>query len=195
MARRFSAAMLVLSLAFLGLVHTAQAQTPSPQPAATQLPCPAGVTVNVTPPDALAPTTVNVTLTPAQPVKAASFADPNSLHVHYFIDTLATPSGSVIPAGDPKIIHSGTLTQDLGPLTAGTHTVTVVLGQLSHTACDARGSTTFIVGQLAAAPVAPKSGNAGLASSSTSALVVVLLVAVATAIVIAARFWTPRNKG
>jgi len=194
MARRFGAAMLLLSLALFSLVRTAQAQTPSPQPVATQLPCPAGVTVNVTPPDAIAPTTVNVTLTPAQPIKAASFADPNSLHVHYFIDTLATPSGSVIPAGDAKIIHSGSLTQDLGPLTAGMHTVTVVLGQLSHTACDARGSTTFIVGQIAAQVAPPKSGNAGLASSSTSALVIVVLVAVTVAIVIGARFWTPRNK-
>ncbi len=193
MARRFGAAMLLLSLALFGLVRTAHAQTP--QPIATQLPCPSGVTVTVTPPDALAPTTVNVTLAPAQPVKAASFADPNSLHVHYFIDVLPTPAGAVIPSNDAKIIHSGVLTQDVGPLSAGMHTVTVVVGQLNHTACDARGSATFIVGQTAAQVAPPKSGNAGLAESSTSALVVVVLVAVAAAIVIGARFWTPRKRG
>jgi hypothetical protein len=189
MVRRIGLATLVMGIALCALAPSARAQTPTPQ-----LPCPTGVTVNVSAPEAAAPMTVSVSLTPAQPIKAASFADPNSLHVHYFVDTLATAAGSVIPAGDPKIIHSGTLTQDLGQLTAGTHTVTVVLGQLNHTACDARGSTTFIVGQLAAAPVAPKSGNAGLASSSTSALVVVLLVAVAAGVVIAARLWTPRNR-
>jgi hypothetical protein len=191
---RFIAAVLLVSVAFLGLVRTAQAQTPSPQPVATQLPCPTGLSVNVTPPDAAAPTTVNVTLTPAQPLKAASFADPNSLHVHYFIDVLPTPAGTVIPSNDPKIIHSGALTQDLGPLSAGMHTVTVVVGQLNHTACDARGSSTFIVGQVAAQVAPPKSGNAGLASSSSSALVVVLLVGVTAAVVVAARYWSPRNK-
>lgn len=174
----------------LGVTRVAAQATPAPAQAA----CPAGVTVNVAPPTVAAPTTVSVTLTPPQNVKAASAGDPQSLHLHYFIDALPTPAGTVIPSNDPQIIHSGSLTQDLGTLTAGTHTVTVVVGQFNHAACEARGSATFIVGQSAGAPTAPKSGNAGLSGSSTSALVVVLLVAVAVAVVVAARLWTPRNR-
>ena len=196
MLRRLVSLLLVLtfaSSAALAAVSSASAQTPTPT-AAAQAACPTGVTVNVAPPTAAAPTTLTVALTPPQNIKAATTADPQSLHLHYFVDSLPTAAGSVVPAGDPKIIHSGSLTQDVGPLTAGTHTVTVVVGQLNHTACEARGSATFIVGQAAGAPVAPKSGNAGLAGASSSALVVVLLVGVAIAVVVAARLWTPKNR-
>lgn len=198
MLRRIVSLLLVLSFASvtaLAAVSSAAAQTPTPTGTAlAQAACPAGVTVNVAPPTAAAPTTLTVTLTPPQNIKAASTADPQSLHLHYFVDSLPTAAGSVVPAGNPQIVHSGSLTQDVGPLTSGTHTVTVVVGQLNHTACEARGSATFIVGQAAGALVAPKSGNAGLAGASGSALVVVLLVGVAIAVVVAARLWTPKNR-
>ena len=198
MMRRFASLLIVLSLASataLAAVSTASAQTPTPTgtPPA-QAACPTGVNVAVAPPTAAAPTTVSVTLTPAQPIKAASAGDPQSLHLHYFVDSIPTAAGTVIPSNDPAIVHSGSLTQDLGALTSGTHTVTVVEGQFNHAACEARGSATFIVGAAAGAPTAPKSGNAGLAGSSSSALVVVLLVAVAVAVVVAARLWTPKNR-
>jgi len=197
MLRRFASLLLVLALATsagLASVATASAQTPSPTPAA-QAACPSGVNVAVAPPTAAAPTTVNVTLTPPQTIKAASAGDPQSLHLHYFVDSIPTAAGAVVPSNDPSIIHSGALTQDLGSLTSGTHTVTVVVGQFNHAACEARGTATFIVGAAAGGPTAPKSGNAGLAGSSSSALVVVLLVAVAVAVVVAARLWTPKNRG
>ena len=199
MLRRFASLLLVLALASsaaLASAATARAQTPSPTPAApAQAACPSGVNVAVAPPTAAAPTTVSVTLTPPQNVKAASAGDPQSLHLHYFVDSIPTAAGTVVPSNDPTIIHSGSLTQDLGALTSGTHTVTVVVGQFNHAACEARGAATFIVGAAAGAPTAPKSGNAGLAGSSSSALVVVLLVAVAVAVVVAARLWTPKNRG
>ena len=72
----------------------------------------------------------------------ATTGDFSSFHLHYFIDTPAAGAGSSIPTTDPKIIHSASTTQDLGALAAGTHTVTAVLGQLSHVACDARATVT-----------------------------------------------------
>ncbi len=164
----------------LGAAPVAFGQTPT-----ALAPCPTGVTLTVSSPVSAAPTTVSVVLQPAQNIKAAVQADPASLHVHYFIDTDPTPAGKTVPSGDPKIIHSGLLTQDLGPLSAGPHTVWVVLGQLDHTACTTRGVVTFnyapqaapaarAAAQAPAAPTAatplpivtpPSTGDAGLATS------------------------------
>ncbi|TAK79363.1 MAG: DUF4399 domain-containing protein, partial [Dehalococcoidia bacterium] len=118
----------------MAALDNASAQTPAA--------CPTGVTLAVAPPTAAAPTTVTVAVTPAQNIKPASAADATSFHLHYFIDTPAAAAGTVIPTGDPKIVH-GTTTQDLGALAAGSHTVVAVLGQLNHTACDARATVTF----------------------------------------------------
>ena len=90
-----------------------------------------------------------------------------------------------------SLFSLGVQSQDFPPK----KTVTVVVGQFNHAACEARGTATFIVGAAVGGPTAPKSGNAGLAGSSSSALVVVLLVAVAVAVVVAARLWTPKNRG
>lgn len=170
---------------------TASAQTPGA--------CPTGVTLTVAAPTAAAPTTVNVTVTPAQNIKPASAADATSFHLHYFVDTPATAAGGVIPTGDPKIIHSGTTTQDLGALAPGSHTVTVVLGQLSHTACDARGSVTFTTVATVvpiAAPAAPaKTGNAGLAGEGESSILVVgSLMGVAVLLTAGARKIASRRR-
>jgi len=167
------AALIVSSIAFLAqdVRVAAQTATATPTPTATAVSpaaCPTGATLVVSAPTPGAPTTVSVVVTPTSlNIKAASAADPTSFHLHYFIDTTASAAGTVIPAGDPKIIHSGTLTQDLGALTAGSHTVTVVLGQFTHTACETRSSVTFTVAANAAPGTiisgsVPTSGGFGL---------------------------------
>ncbi len=137
-----------------------------------QAPCPTGGTLTVGAPSASAPTTVSVTIAPPLGnLKAASAGDPQSLHVHYFIDAPAPAAGTAIPTGNPAIIHSGTLTQDLGALSAGSHTVVVVVGQLNHTACPLRGQVTFTSSAQAAAAVSPpKTGSGGLLGQTTEAV-------------------------
>lgn len=137
------------------------AQTPGP---VTLAACPSGVTLTVQPPTSSAPTVVSVQLSQTLNIKPASASDPTSLHLHYFIDTQPTAAGQTVPSGDPKIIHSGSTTQDLGTLSAGEHTVWVVVGQLNHTACEVRGSATFTT----VATAAPKTGDAGLAAPTNS---------------------------
>ncbi len=194
MSRWFRWLSLVVVLAMgipIASTSTASAQTPGA--------CPAGATLTVAAPTAAAPTTVNVTVTPAQNIKPTSAADATSFHLHYFVDTPATAAGGVIPSGDPKIIHSGTTTQDLGALAPGSHTVTVVLGQLSQTACDARASVTFTTVATAvpvAAPAAPaKTGNAGLAGEGGSSIMVVgSLIGVAVLLTAGARKIASRRR-
>jgi hypothetical protein len=164
-----------------------------PQRAVAQGQCPSGVTLVVRPPDAAAPTTVVASITP--PLGPLPISASERTHVHYFVDVPATPPGAVIPAANPRIIHTEALRQDLGLLTAGAHSITVVLGTGEHVACEARGSASFIVGQAQGAPKAPQTGNAGLAGSGATALTVVLLIGVAVAVVIAARLWTTRGGG
>ena len=114
--------------------------------------------------------------------------------MHYFIDTAATAAGTAVPTGDAKIIHSGSLTQDLGALTPGSHTVTVVLGQVTHVACETRGSVTFTVAAAAASPAAPKTGNAGLNSSSSVALPAFALLGLAFVLTAGARWTTSSSR-
>jgi hypothetical protein len=167
--------------------------TTSATPAPTVAPCPSGASLSVAAPTAASPTTVTVSVSPSTVnLKAGTSGDFSSFHLHYFIDTPAAAAGSSITTTDPKIIHSASTSQDLGALAAGTHTVTVVLGQLSHVACDTRASVTFTTtqaatptaaatGTSATAPTAPKTGNAGLIKSGNSAqlaLVALLTVAV-----------------
>jgi hypothetical protein len=180
----------------------ARAQTPTP----TTVPlaaCPTG-TLTVAAPTTAAPSTVTATIVPALTnLKAASAADAASVHLHYFVDTPATAAGSVVPVGDPKIIHSGTLTQDVGTLAAGSHTVVVVVGQLDHRACDLRGQVTFTAQAAATAtptaattpaatatvaPVTPPStGSGGLlgqASEATSSPLALAALALATVLAV-----------
>ncbi len=151
------------------------AQTPTATGTAVALaPCPTGGTLTVAAPSASAPSTVTVAIAPPLAnLKAASAADPTSLHVHYFIDTPAPAAGAAIPTGNPSIIHSGTLTQDLGALAAGSHTVVVVVGQLDHRACDLRGQVTFTTAAAQAAPTAavspPKTGTGGFLGQTSEA--------------------------
>jgi hypothetical protein len=160
------AAMSLVALAGLGGV--AHAQTPAP--------CPTGLTVAVAPPTAAAPTTVTVTLTPAVTIKSPADADPASYHLHYFVDTPAVDAGTLVPTGNPQIIHSISQAQDLGELAAGSHEVTVVLGQFNHSACEARGTATFTVAQ----PAPASAGNAGLTEGGGFPLGSVSVAALAT---------------
>lgn len=162
--------------------------TAAPTPAA----CPSGVTIAVAAPTAAAPTTVTVTITPPLNIKAPAAGDLTSFHVHYFIDTPATAAGTAVPTGNPQIIHSAALTQDLGALAPGTHTVTVVLGQISHVACEARGSVTFNV--AATAPVPPKTGTAGLLDGSDDIAAVFALLVAATMLTAGGRLATRRTQ-
>ena len=80
----------------------------------------------------------NVTLVwTAEGVKIVKAADAKELtegHFHVFVDTEPiTGADQVIPAGDPKIIHTGANTVELKELTPGEHTVTIVLGYSNHT--------------------------------------------------------------
>ncbi|MSQ36661.1 MAG: DUF4399 domain-containing protein [Dehalococcoidia bacterium] len=191
-----------VALTFAVATGVAQAQTPSPTAtvsptaAPTVAPCPTA-TVVVTAPTAAAPTTVSVAITPTLNVKPAADGDAASFHVHYFIDTPATAAGSVVPTDDAKIIHAAALTQNLGALAAGAHTVEVVLGQFNHTACAARGSVTFTVAATqaatAVAPSAPATGSAGLAGGSPAAATVLALFALATVLVGGSRLATGRR--
>ncbi|MEZ4553660.1 MAG: hypothetical protein AB7L91_04340 [Dehalococcoidia bacterium] len=167
--------------------------TASATAAATPAACPSGVTLVVAPPTSGAPTTVTVTLTPPQNIKGATAGDPTSYHLHYFIDTAATAAGQAIPTGNPKIIHSGSLTQDLGTLAPGSHTVTVVLGQLSHVACETRGSVTF---NVSAAPTAPKTGSGGLVATGggSDAAGAFALLAVAAMLTLSGRLATRQER-
>ncbi|MFN8639423.1 MAG: hypothetical protein U0360_08185 [Dehalococcoidia bacterium] len=156
----------------LGAGEHAGAQTPSATATAVaQAPCPTGGTLSVAAPSASAPSTVSVTIAPPLGnLKAASAGDPQSLHLHYFIDTPAAAAGAAIPTGNAAIIHSGTLTQDLGALGAGSHTVIVVVGQLNHTACALRGQVSFTTAaQVGAAVSPPKTGSGGLLAQTTEA--------------------------
>lgn len=170
----------ILALAGASGIASAQTPTATSQPLAA---CPTG-TLTVAAPTAAAPSTVSVTIAPPLAnLKAASAGDRASHHVHYFIDTPAPAAGTLIPTGNASIIHSGTLTQDLGTLAAGSHTVVVVVGQLDHRACDLRGQVTFTTSAAGAAAVTPpKTGNGGLlegAATSTSGLSLAALAATA----------------
>jgi hypothetical protein len=158
----------------LGGLALAQEPTPTAAPIAA---CPADVTLTVSPPAASAPTTVTVALSQEVNIKPATAGDPTSFHLHYFVDTDPVAAGQAIPTGNPKIIHSGSTTQDLGALSAGSHTVTVVLGQFNHTACAVRGSATFTV----AAPLPGSVGSGGYLDQSSSGSPIVTLVALASA--------------
>ena len=177
---------LLLPLAAVG--GTASAQTLAE--------CP-DVTVTVAAPTADAPMTVSVSIAPEIPIKPAADADPASYHLHYFVDTEAVAAGTLVPAGDPQVIHSAATSVDLGALTPGEHTVTVVVGQMDHTACDARGTVSFTVEEEVAsapAPAAPATGNAGLVpQTGSSVLAGMLLATVAIAGTVVARRVTARN--
>lgn len=187
-------------VAFVGAFAAAQTPTPTPTAVAFAA-CPTGVTF-VLAQQTAGSSTVVVTVTPTVLIKPAADGDPASFHLHYYVDKpIGTlKPGDAVPAGDTLIVHSGAMTLDR-KLAAGSHTVTVVLGQLVHQACDAArgnvvtGAATFTVAaaQATATPTpapaatpaatlvaaaAPKTGNAGLVGDVASPAAMALLVAI-----------------
>ena len=163
--------LVVVGMTLLGRPAHLSAQAPTP----TVAPCPTGAVLTIIPPQAVTPTTVTVTIDPPVNIKPVSANDPASLHLHYFIDVPATATGAVIPAGDPRVVHSGNTTQNLGTLEVGPHNLTVVLGQFDHTACSTRATLQLNIGQ-APAPVASKTADTELANANASAWLVVVLL-------------------
>lgn len=196
----------VLACAALGARETSavSAQTP---PAT----CPSNLSIAVTAPIAGGVTTpVTVVITPTLNLKAAAAQDPTSFHLHYYVDidpTKTLNQGIPIPTGDPKIIHSASLAQDIGPLGPGPHTVWVVVGQASHQACGTgsdgsivTASTTFNVPALSPAPpvggqpVPPSTGSGGVQARNTNPLMVATVIGVAAVLVATGRrISRPRN--
>ncbi len=124
------------------------------------------VTTKVTPPD------VNI--------KSPALGDLNSFHVHYFIDldpaTVIVP-GQPVPTGNPKIIHSASLTQSVADLPAGPHQVWVVAGRMNHVPCA--GGVQATVKFNAAAPKPPSTGDSIAPGDSGSSLLLAAGVAAA----------------
>src|SRR5438105_222705 len=68
-------------------------------------------------------------------VPAANSTKLDDLHLHYFLDESATPylgTGVPVPAGNPRIIHTAALQQAFDNVTAGSHTVVVMLSGNNH---------------------------------------------------------------
>ena len=152
--------------------------------------CPSGEVITVTAPSASAPTTVSVTVAPPVNLKPAKDAVADSFHLHYFVDidpATVVSAGQPVPTGNPKIIHSATTTQDVGALSAGKHTVWVVLGDVSHLTCSPMvvGSVSF---DVAAAATLPASGTGAADDSGTNwPLAALMLVLAGSALVGVAR--------
>src|SRR5690348_12921239 len=81
------------------------------------------------------PVTVSVQTSGAT-IKAPTDNDPAASHLHYFIDrdpaSVLRP-GEPIPSGQPDIIHSPDLNLQLPNLSAGRHTVWIVMSHNDHT--------------------------------------------------------------
>jgi hypothetical protein len=145
------------------------------------IPCASGEAITVTAPTASAPTTVSASVAPPVNLKAAKDAVADSFHLHYFVDidpsTVVQP-GQAVPTGNPKIIHSAATTQDGGTLSAGKHTVWVVLGDVNHTTCSPMvvGSVSFDV--AAAAAALPASGTGGDSGANGGYAIAMLVSAI-----------------
>lgn len=172
---------------------TTSTATATSTAAATPAPCPS-VTIAVAATPSGSGATVRVTVTPPVNLKPGPQGDLTSYHLHYFVDTEPVAAGTSIPLGNPKIIHTDATTQELAGLSAGSHTVTVVLGQVSHTACAARGSATFNVAAVTP-PLPPKTGNGGMVSSGNdNAYAAFALLSVAAMLTLSTRLATRRSK-
>lgn len=152
--------------------------TPTPAPATEPAQCPdMSLSASVT------GSTLTVKVDPANVnIKPAAQGDLTSFHLHYFMDldpaTIVVP-GQPIPVGNPKIIHSASLTQSVASLAPGQHTVWVVAARLNHVPCA--GGVMTSVSFTTSAPKPPATGDsvsAGRDGTATlfAAGVAVLLV-------------------
>ena len=152
--------LLALVIAVLG-IGAAQAMPASASPNAKQ--CPAGVTLSAT----ASGRTVTVSLSPGVNLKPAKDADPDSFHLHYFVDTdpaTVLQTGQQVPSGNPQIVHSAATTQEFKDLAAGLHRVWVVLGDVGHIPCSPLVVDDVVLTVTAAAAV-PATGTGAAAAS------------------------------
>jgi LPXTG-motif cell wall-anchored protein len=96
-----------------------------------------------------------------KPAKDATAKEEGHFHVLLDKDTVA--AGTPFPQGDPAIVHTANTEQTFDHLTAGNHTVTIVLGYSDHTPwqppVEAKVSFTIATGGQAP-PQLPKTGGA-----------------------------------
>jgi hypothetical protein len=125
-----------------------------------------------------------VTLVPANVnIKPPSAGDLTSFHLHYFVDldpaTVIVPGQPLPPPGaNPSIIHSPELSMTFPGLTAGDHTVWVVMGRVDHVPC-AGGVSAVVKFTVAAAPKPPATGTGAASGDDTSAYIWAILAGVA----------------
>jgi len=81
------------------------------------------------------PLPIDVAIEGVQLVKPDGDTSGRTGHLHAFVDKEPTP-GQPIPAGDPAIIHSATSPITINGLTAGEHTIWIVLGNGAHVPFD-----------------------------------------------------------
>lgn len=163
---------LVAGIMILGLLPSRAFAAPS------LIACPSGEAITVVAPTVSAPTTVSVTVAPPVNLKPAKDAVADSFHLHYFVDidpSTVVQAGQPVPTGNPKIIHSAATTQDAGALSAGKHTVWVVLGDVSHTTCTPMvvGSVSFDVKAAAALPA----GGTGVGDGGANGVAIPMFIA------------------
>jgi hypothetical protein len=81
------------------------------------------------------PLSITATVEGVQLVKADGDTSGRTGHLHAFVDKEPV-AGQAIPAGDPMIIHSATSPIVVNALTAGEHTIWVVVGNGVHVPFD-----------------------------------------------------------
>jgi hypothetical protein len=120
--------------------------------AATPAAAPAAVAVTITSPAEGATTGKDVTVTlHATGVRIAKSDGAKTEgvgHYHLFLDTDATPNGTVIPPGTAKVVHIGTgdSTYTFKNLPAGAHHIIAVIGYGDHSAMPGtRDTVNFVV--------------------------------------------------
>ena len=129
------------TLGLLTLLAAAMmACTPTAAPPAGAASKPANASVKISAPAAGARASagsVKVTVDYQGPalVPGAESTKLEDYHLHYFLDEDATPyigTAQVIPAGNPKIIHSAAREVTFENVAAGSHTITVVMTGNNH---------------------------------------------------------------
>lgn len=150
----------VVGLVLLGVVAS---QTSTARAAPNAKECPAGVTLAAV----ASGSSVTVSVSPAVNLKPAKDADPDSFHLHYFVDTdpaTVLQPGQQVPPASAQIIHSAATTQDFKDLTPGSHRIWVVLGDVGHIPCSPLVTDDVAI-TVAAAPVAAPATGTGDAST------------------------------
>jgi hypothetical protein len=114
-------------------------QQPAANPAASK---PSGAELKIATPAAnqsvgTGAVKISVTYNGPTLVPGAEAKKLDDYHLHYFLDEDATPflsGGKSIPAGNPRIVHSAAREVTFENLSAGKHTVTVVMSGNNHVA-------------------------------------------------------------